>query len=158
MEEYVEKNYRFIIDLKAKVKKSVEGNFDKQTLNFMQQFIEAFLRNPNALLEYFKQYFIDLLVNGACYSELLDYLDAKRTEDIAIFISEEMNPEAAAYIVDLYSPDPSANNIVNLFSRTLGSQSSAEHRVDQRHFISDQFLMPEIIAARFIECNRSGDR
>ncbi len=42
MEEYVEKNYSLTINFSAKIKKKIEGDFNEQTLNFMQQLIDEF--------------------------------------------------------------------------------------------------------------------
>lgn len=149
MEEYVEKNYSLRINFSAKIKKKIAGDFDEQTLNFMQQLIEAFLKNDNALREYFKQYFLDLLMNGDNFDTMSDLLDAKSTEDTAISISENLDSEAKAYIIKVYSKE--SGNIVKLFPGTTGNELSEDERVVLRDFISDQFQVSRIIDAQFIE-------
>jgi hypothetical protein len=78
-----------------------------------------------------------------------DLLDAKSTEDTAISISKNLNSEAKAYFVRLYSRESS--NIVRLFPGTTGSELSEAERVVLRDFISDQFQMSGIIDTQFIE-------
>lgn len=103
----MKKEFILSIRISVDVNEKIRGKGKPKMLGYMQQLLDAFLKDEKAVLEYFKFYFPDLLLHGNCYDYLLELLKAKDVSEIVsgLELSGKLTSGALDFIETIYSTD-----------------------------------------------------
>ncbi|MCP5053956.1 MAG: hypothetical protein GY940_42705 [bacterium] len=106
----------------------------------MKTFLDAFIHDDEALLNYFKLYFLDTFSMSDHYKEIASKIKALEEKDLMASVTQRISPEIEAYISGLF--DPNSSNSVEL---------SDNLRVAARDFFYNQFGNISVKKADFNE-------
>ena len=129
-------NFRFTVELKVQLKKKVNEKVQPEHFEKIKGFIENVATDENALREYYKVIFVELL-NGDCYGD-----------EIRGRLELLPEPEHFLNLVRLVRP-PYADFFNDLF---LAGNETTEIMIHKNNLLThfyDHFLTPEIKAVRF---------
>ena len=131
---------RFIVDIDAEYEKNITADADcnKKKLEMIIQFFNQMLENKPILIEYIKEKFLSYLQWGQNYTEKFSELMPDRIEKIGTSIAQMMPLDTKEFIIYL------------LTKETPYEIEGAQLEM-YRDIISDQFIEPQVIRARFIE-------
>ncbi len=134
----MKKKYRFSLEFTVNIHDEDLGRI-KERNKKMDEFIALFIQDNQALLDYFKRYFVDTFEMEEHYREISEHIQAPDEKDIIAGVTRQSTPEISEYINSLFNPDGSSLEI------------SDNLRVAAREFFYNQFGGIKIDKAGFVE-------
>lgn len=97
----MKKRYQLIIDIESKVSDEfpLTGHPDKKILEQSKEIYDAFIKDDEALTEFFKFYIPSFFINCIIDAEIIrKYLKAQDLEEVLNKVAERVSPAALNYV------------------------------------------------------------